>query len=1297
MLNVGESFGDYTVERLLGKGGMGSVFLLTGANCRRVAAKILDPAMADDHESRKRFLREAELTLGVKHPNLVRTYDVGEDPDTGLCYILMEYVPGGSLANRLDRTGPLPVKEALSIVYQIASVLELAKEKGIVHRDIKPDNIMFGADGKAKLADLGIARQDRGTNTTTVTQTGMMIGTPAYMAPEQMVNSHAVDCRADIYSLGIVFYEMLTGERPNAKDTVVELMAKAMQGVPIPDVRKLRPEISASVAELISLMCAMKADERVSTPVEVTTAISQIAHGRPISIRRKRPASAALRSLEEPSTGRMWKIVGGVVFAVGLAGFGVYGYLRAHRPSPAVPVATPQTPAASPRPATPAAVAEAENPAEGRGGAENPEWKDLPRALGERPDNWTFNLPGGVSLELVGCPAGEFVMGDGWAGSDLRKTIRPHRVKISRKFWFGKFPVTRAQWNSVAGRGFRRFEPLAHEKAVAGDDAPATRLSICDGLRLADELTRRFRDQIPSGYVFRFPTEAEWEYALRANSTDPADPYARRTQLTQAEYAEIAGDYEAESLRALRNGGFSPKLLHPGDYDLRAVLPVGRRRPNAWGIHDMIGCCSQVLMDMFQMQRDPGWGSGRRQWLAEHVDYREGAVDPLPEFPGLGWPRFMIHCVENSERTLFNRTVAHYGGDERWKAYNGYRLVLAPNLMAERWQVPKPSEPVEVDTGVAPRGIELPGKVRLDFVGCPAGEFRMAGGRVRNRPSVLDHEVEISRPFWLGRYPVTCDQWTALTGEELIMSDADRACGGGSLPRTRVTAKLVEKFLELLNRNYGKDLPPGYVFRLPSSAEWWYACKAGCRRGRNIVSGACRGDVELAMAWRGRCLEGARDTGCWSVGAFEANAWGLYDMVGNCWEFTLDRVPGFFWRWMEIPWKVLSRYASYPARAVDPVLWRGRRDQRWIMYGQPGYPATEDIDLVNANQEGVRERGFRVCIGPDLVREGKSLVRDEDELLVRPVARTPVPSPNGRSVSLNLSRDVKLDLLRCPSGRFTMGDFNAPGNEPHRVEISRPFWLGRYPVTVAQWELVTGRKEQMNEVQKACGGKSAAVAHVTREMIEAFCTILNRRFLGKCRAPKGYVFRLPTDAEWEYACRADSTDKDDPHVRRSSCPADAFACAVHTVVREDAYIREIGLDPKAAGERRSFMVGTREPNAWGFYDMLGNVWEMTYDCHVGHADIPELASLDYWHLHRPENLSRYLKTVLNCEKATDPLSWNWKSNRRIYMMRRGMWSLNAGVRHLIPCGDAYPDSGFRLCLGPNLVKERNLPPYPINK
>ena len=290
-LEPGATFGNYHVVRKLGEGGMGEVWLLRSqTDATPVAAKILNPEDSADHEARRRFVREAELAMNVRSENLVTVYDVGEDPDSELCYILMEYVPGGTLADYLRRKGALAVEDAVAVVHAIAQVLDLAQAKGIVHRDIKPANIMFAADGTPKLADLGIARtRGAGGNTTTVTQTGMMIGTPAYMAPEQMLDSHSVDVRADIYSLGIVFFEMVAGVRPNADASVVQLMAKAVAGEAIPDVREFNPETPAAIAEMIDCMCAGDVESRIASPRRIVEWCEKILSGeRPVlTLRRK--------------------------------------------------------------------------------------------------------------------------------------------------------------------------------------------------------------------------------------------------------------------------------------------------------------------------------------------------------------------------------------------------------------------------------------------------------------------------------------------------------------------------------------------------------------------------------------------------------------------------------------------------------------------------------------------------------------------------------------------------------------------------------------------------------------------------------------------------------------------------------------------------------------------------------------------------------------------------------------------------------------------------------------------------
>jgi len=277
-LKPGDCFGDYTVERLLGKGGMGSVYLMRTSDGSPFAVKIMHRSEMS-HDSRVRFVREAEFAMNVRHKNLVTVYDVGEDPDTGLCYIIMDYLPGGTLSDRIKENGKLSIADAVKITMHIAAGLDVAHRNGLVHRDVKPDNIMFDADGTPKLADLGVAKfgEDRKTM---VTMTGMMIGTPAYMSPEQFIDSHRIDARSDIYSLGVVFYEMLAGKRPNSGSTAVELLAKAVKGEPLPDIRTVCPEVSAAIANVLSMMCAPKPDDRPATTMEVSDILQRAATGR---------------------------------------------------------------------------------------------------------------------------------------------------------------------------------------------------------------------------------------------------------------------------------------------------------------------------------------------------------------------------------------------------------------------------------------------------------------------------------------------------------------------------------------------------------------------------------------------------------------------------------------------------------------------------------------------------------------------------------------------------------------------------------------------------------------------------------------------------------------------------------------------------------------------------------------------------------------------------------------------------------------------------------------------------------
>ena len=273
LLAVGGKFGAYDVLKLLGRGGMGEVYLLRSpTDGEFYACKLMFPPSERDgarqaYEWRRRFANEALFAMNVTHKNLIRVYDAGEDPDTHLCYIIMDYMPGGTLAERIRAKGRLGIAEAVKIAVKVASALEVAHRAGMVHRDIKPDNIMFDDDGEPRLADLGIAKFSSGVTNATMTKTEMIVGTPTYMAPEQMMDSHHVDARADIYSLGMVLYEMLTGSRPREGSTVIELLAKAVKGEELPSVCTMRPEVSAAVGYVVSRMTASKADARPDTAI----------------------------------------------------------------------------------------------------------------------------------------------------------------------------------------------------------------------------------------------------------------------------------------------------------------------------------------------------------------------------------------------------------------------------------------------------------------------------------------------------------------------------------------------------------------------------------------------------------------------------------------------------------------------------------------------------------------------------------------------------------------------------------------------------------------------------------------------------------------------------------------------------------------------------------------------------------------------------------------------------------------------------------------------------------------------
>lgn len=266
----GDKFRGYVVERLLGNGSLGAVYLVKHEILEtRFALKVLFPAaVSQNADYVKRFLREAKIMTRVRHQNLVCVHDCGFDEERGLYFLVMDYVSGGDLRQAIAFAGRFEPDRAVEVIIQVARALEAAHEFKIVHRDIKPENIMIQPNGLVKLVDLGIAKADTITDSLN-TSSDVVIGTPMYIAPEQALDSSSVDIRADIYSLGVVLFEMIVGKTPYQGLTPQEILAKTLSNDPFPDIRDFNPDIPPMLAVLIRRMCVKERDRRISNPTEL--------------------------------------------------------------------------------------------------------------------------------------------------------------------------------------------------------------------------------------------------------------------------------------------------------------------------------------------------------------------------------------------------------------------------------------------------------------------------------------------------------------------------------------------------------------------------------------------------------------------------------------------------------------------------------------------------------------------------------------------------------------------------------------------------------------------------------------------------------------------------------------------------------------------------------------------------------------------------------------------------------------------------------------------------------------------
>ena len=509
--------GRYQEMAKIGEGGMGRVYKAYDTVMDEwVALKTLPPELADKPELLKRFIQEARATQKLSHPNIIRVHDVIEIDK--ILYIKMEYVDGADLKAIIKEKGALPIEQVEKYFKQICSGLGYAHSQGVIHRDIKPPNILIDKSGKIKITDFGIAKA---LETTGFTRTGQMMGTPAYMSPEQADAKH-IDHRSDIYSLGIVLYEMLTGDVPFKADSPVAMGIKHLKETPISP-RQLRKDIPEYWEKIIIKCMDKKAENRFANVKEILQAIEKKEEGPAKTASAKEVGGAVDKAVmarpkpaptPQKSQKTIWIRLTIFALLVSAALIGFYiKWQEKPQASANAPVSTKPTPEVQSKPL---------------------------EKIKE------YNFPGTKGGPMLLVPAGAFLMGsspdDAFAecqkfNESCKKSWYEdegpvHKVNLDA-YYIDKYEVSQDEYTKCISSG--ACKPVKNYDGFMGDSQPVVGVSWDDAKAYCEWAGKRL------------PTEAEWEKAARGDQNDRIYPWGKEFDVKKANFT---GKYDGYPKRA---------------------------------------------------------------------------------------------------------------------------------------------------------------------------------------------------------------------------------------------------------------------------------------------------------------------------------------------------------------------------------------------------------------------------------------------------------------------------------------------------------------------------------------------------------------------------------------------------------------------------------------------------------------------------------------------------------------------------------------------------------------------------
>jgi serine/threonine-protein kinase len=939
--------GDYVVLDQLGQGGMGVVYKAQHRMMERVVAlKVLTPGAVRKQESVERFFREVKAAARLSHPNIVTAHDAREHEGTHC--LVMEYVDGRDLSEIVSEHGPLSIEEAVNCIIQAAKGLEYAHSEGVIHRDIKPANLLLDRNGTIKILDMGLARifeSGEAGGPDRLTDSGQVMGTYDYMAPEQSDSTYDADHRSDVYSLGCTLYRLLTDSTPFQGETPIQIVF-AHHERPIPSLRDARPEVPAELDDAFCRMVAKRPEDRYQSMTEVIAALETCVswERHPVASQPDResaltaflaglskpPADATEKRAKAPKetiksnvdveTSEFWKkllpgdrpalVKYGIVAGAVVAFFSILGLLyvlvgggdKGAAPTNAEAKKSPVGGLLSPD-APPPAVAPFDLD---QANKHQQAWAEYLGVPVER----DFDLPGGVKLTMLLIPPGEFLMGSraeeqerflqeakALSGSFARKAINhipsevpQHRVRITRPFYLGKYEVTQAQWEAVMDNNPSRFK---HKSS-----RPVEEVSWDDCQLLLEKLNELHEQE---AMKFVLPTEAQWEYACRAGTT--TFWHFGDNEVVLEDHAWVATNADS--------------MTHP----------VGQLKPNPWGLYDVYGnvwewCADSYGKDYYTYSspNDPTGPTGHTTrvfrggaWCVTSVGCRaahRSSHSPHFHSERLGFRLASVLADDVVNAKLESKV------DAVWPTNGASKQTPLPAIAPFNEAEAKQHQAAWADNLGVP--LEITNSIGMKFRLIPPGEFMMGSSEEeiaellkeaeedvmldqdwarRVRSEGLQRRVRITRPFFLGLHEVTAGQFKAFVEATGYQTDAERDGRGGKVLVDRVFEQKPEFIWRYADFERVRHHPVIHVtwndavafcVWLSGQEKQMYELPTEAEWEFSCRSGStarwCFGDNEAELSqygWYG-------DQTLMPVGRKLPNSFGIFDMYGNAHEWCLD-------------------------------------------------------------------------------------------------------------------------------------------------------------------------------------------------------------------------------------------------------------------------------------------------------------------------------------------------------------------------------------------------------------------------